>query len=387
MKVVYSCIFICLGLDFCMVQVDLGVIGGDVLQEFYVIVDFGEDVLVFFIGLDYVVNMEVVVVVVLGLCLVVSEVLCKVDMFIQKICEVVVVLFGLGLECMVKLIVIMSEVGFVLVLVCGDYDVNEIKLVKVVGLQGYCMVSEVEIVVYLGSEFGFFGLFGLVQLVCIVVDCDVVVLVDFVIGVNEIGVYFVGVNWGCDLFELEVVDICNVKEGDCVVDGGELRIVCGIEVGYVFQFGCQYVQVFNVIVLDENGKVVVMVMGCYGVGILCIVVVVIEQNYDDVGIIWFDVMVLWQVVVCVINFKQDEIIVVVVVDLFVELQVVGLDVVLDDCGLCLGVMFVDMELIGVLYCVVVFDCGFVVGIYEYWVCCVSEVQYLDWVVLMVILIV
>jgi len=377
MKSAYARIFTRLGLDFRMVQADSGAIGGDASQEFHVIAESGEDALVFSTGSDYAANMEAAIAAAPGERPAASEVLRKVDTPTQKTCEAVAALLGLGLERTVKSIAIMSEGGFVLALVRGDHDVNEIKLGKVEGLQGYRMASEAEIATHLGSEPGFLGPLNPAQPIRIVADRDVAALADFVIGANEAGFHIAGVNWGRDLPEPEVADIRNAKAGDRAADGGELKIARGIEVGHVFQLGRQYAQALNATVLDENGKAAVLAMGCYGIGISRIVAAAIEQNHDDAGIIWPDAMAPWQVVVCMINPKQDETVAATAADLLAQLQAAGLDVALDDRGLRPGAMFADMELIGVPHRIVVSERGVAAGTFEYRARNAAEAEVLD----------
>jgi len=377
MKSAYSRIFTRLGLDFRMVQADSGAIGGDASQEFHVIADSGEDALVFSTGSDYAANMEAAIAAAPGERPAASEALRKIDTPTQKTCEAVAALLGLGLERTVKSIAIMSEAGFVLALVRGDHDVNEIKLGKVEGLQGYRMASEAEIATHLGSEPGFLGPLNPAQPIRIVADRDVAALADFVIGANEAGFHIAGVNWGRDLPEPEVADIRNAKAGDRAADGGELKVARGIEVGHVFQLGRQYAQALNATVLDENGKAAVLAMGCYGIGISRIVAAAIEQNHDDAGIIWPDAMAPWQVVVCMINPKQDETVSSTASDLLAQLQAAGLDVALDDRGLRPGAMFADMELIGVPHRIVVSERGVAAGTFEYRARSAAEAEVLD----------
>lgn len=377
MKAAYARVFTRLGLDFRMVQADSGAIGGDASQEFHVIADSGEDALVFSTGSDYAANMEAAVAAAPGPRPAASEALRKVDTPTQKTCEAVAALLGLGLERTVKSIAIMTEAGFVLALVRGDHDVNEIKLGKVQGLQGYRMAGEAEIATHLGSEPGFLGPLNPARPIRIVADRDVAAMADFVIGANEAGFHIAGVNWGRDLPEPEVADIRNAKEGDRAADGGELRVARGIEVGHVFQLGRQYAQALNATVLDENGKAAVMAMGCYGIGISRIVAAAIEQNHDDAGIIWPDAMAPWQVVVCVINPKQDDAVSSAAAELLAELQAAGLDAALDDRGLRPGSMFADMELIGVPHRVVVSERGLAAGTFEYRARSASEAESLD----------
>ncbi len=377
MKSAYARIFTRLGLDFRMVQADSGAIGGDASQEFHVIAESGEDALVFSTGSDYAANMEAAIAAAPGERPAGSESLRKVETPTQKTCEAVAALLGLGLERTVKSIAIMSEAGFVLALVRGDHDVNEIKLGKVEGLQGYRMASEAEIATHLGSEPGFLGPLKPAQPIRIVADRDVAALADFVIGANEAGFHIAGVNWGRDLPEPEVADIRNAKAGDRAADGGELKIARGIEVGHVFQLGRQYAQALNATVLDENGKAAVLAMGCYGIGISRIVAAAIEQNHDDAGIIWPDAMAPWQVVVCMINPKQDETVAATAADLLAQLQAAGLDVALDDRGLRPGAMFADMELIGVPHRIVVSERGVAAGTFEYRARNAAEAEVLD----------
>ena len=377
MKSAYARIFTRLGLDFRMVQADSGAIGGDASQEFHVIAESGEDALVFSTGSDYAANMEAAIAAAPGERPAASEALRKVDTPTQKTCEAVAALLGLGLERTVKSIAIMSEGGFVLALVRGDHDVNEIKLGKVEGLQGYRMASEAEIATHLGSQPGFLGPLNPAQPIRIVADRDVAALADFVVGANEAGFHIAGVNWGRDLPEPEVADIRNAKAGDRAADGGELKIARGIEVGHVFQLGRQYAQALNATVLDENGKAAVLAMGCYGIGISRIVAAAIEQNHDDAGIILPDAMAPWQVVVCMINPKQDETVSATAAELLAQLQAAGLDVALDDRGLRPGAMFADMELIGVPHRIVVSERGVAAGTFEYRARSAAEAEVLD----------
>ncbi|WP_314106215.1 proline--tRNA ligase [uncultured Stenotrophomonas sp.] len=377
MKAAYARVFTRLGLDFRMVQADSGAIGGDASQEFHVIADSGEDALVFSTGSDYAANMEAAVAAAPGPRAAASEALRKVETPAQKTCEAVAALLGIGLERTVKSIAIMSEGGFVLALVRGDHDVNEIKLGKVEGLQGYRMAGEAEIATHLGSEPGFLGPLNPARPIRIVADRDVAAMADFVVGANEAGFHIAGVNWGRDLPEPEVADIRNAKEGDRAADGGELKVARGIEVGHVFQLGRQYAQALKATVLDENGKAAVLAMGCYGIGISRIVAAAIEQNHDAAGIIWPDAMAPWQVVVCVINPKQDDAVNAAAAELLAQLQAAGLDAALDDRGLRPGQMFADMELIGVPHRVVVSERGLEAGTFEYRARSASEAESLD----------
>ena len=377
MKAAYTRIFTRLGLEFRMVQADSGAIGGDASQEFHVIADSGEDALVFSTGSDYAANMEAAVAAAPAPRPVAGETLRKVETPTQKTCEDVAALLGVDLQRTVKSVALMTDGGFVLALVRGDHEVNEIKLAKVPGLAGHRFASEAEIADHLGSVPGFLGPVAPARVVRVVADHDVLALADFVVGANQAGFHLAGVNWGRDLPEAEAADIRNVREGERARDGGELKIARGIEVGHVFQLGRNYARALNATVLDENGKAAPMSMGCYGIGISRIVAAAIEQNHDDAGIIWPDAMAPWQVVVCVINPKGDEAVATAAGELLETLRGAGLDAALDDRGLRPGAMFADMELIGIPHRVVVSERGLAAGTFEYRSRSASEAESLD----------
>ncbi|PZU29995.1 MAG: proline--tRNA ligase [Stenotrophomonas sp.] len=366
MKAAYTRIFTRLGLEFRAVQADSGAIGGDASQEFHVIADSGEDALVFSTGSDYAANVEAAIAADPAARGAANEELRRIDTPTQKTCEEVAALMGIALLRTVKSIAVMTtENEFVLALVRGDHEVNEIKLAKVAGLADYRMASEAEIADYLGSEPGFLGPLNPRKAIRVVADREVAAMADFVVGANEKSLHIAGVNWGRDLAEPEVADIRNVMAGDRAQDGGELKITRGIEVGHVFQLGRQYAQALKATVLDQNGKAAVMAMGCYGIGVSRIVAAAIEQNHDDAGIIWPVSMAPWQAVVCMINPKQDPTITAAAEALLAELQAAGVDAALDDRGLRPGQMFADMELIGIPHRIVVSERGLAAGTVEY----------------------
>ncbi|WP_313644848.1 proline--tRNA ligase [Stenotrophomonas sp.] len=378
MKAAYSRIFTRLGLEFRAVQADSGAIGGDASQEFHVIADSGEDALVFSTGSDYAANVEAAIAADPAARAAASEELRKVDTPTQKTCEEVAALMGIALLRTVKSVAVMTNADeFVLALVRGDHEVNEIKLAKVAGLADYRMASEAEIADYLGSEPGFLGPLNPRKPIRVVADREVAAMADFVVGANEKGQHIAGLNWGRDLAEPEVADIRNVKAGDRARDGGELKITRGIEVGHVFQLGRKYAEALKATVLDENGKAAVMAMGCYGIGVSRIVAAAIEQNNDDAGIIWPVAMAPWQAVVCMINPKQDANVTAAAEALLADLLAAGVDAALDDRGLRPGAMFADMELIGIPHRIVVSERGLAAGTFEYRARNASEAENLD----------
>ena len=366
MHAAYTRIFTRLGLDFRAVQADSGAIGGDASQEFHVLADSGEDAIAFSTGSDYAANVETAQAAAPGPRAAASEAMTKVATPTQKTCEDVAALLGIPLQRTVKSVAVMTDGGFVLALVRGDHAVNEIKLGKVAGMADYRLATEAEILAHLGSEPGFLGPIGAKQAIRVVADRDVAAMADFVVGANEAGFHLAGVNWGRDLPEPETVaDIRNVVSGDQAADGGEIRIVRGIEVGHVFQLGRKYSEAMKFTVLDETGKAATPAMGCYGIGVSRIVAAAIEQNHDANGIIWPAPMAPWAVAVCMINPKNDAAVNNAAEALLEELQAAGIEAVLDDRGLRPGAMFADIELIGIPHRVVVSERGLAAGTFEY----------------------
>ncbi|MBD9468849.1 proline--tRNA ligase [Pseudoxanthomonas sp. PXM01] len=366
MHAAYTRIFTRLGLDFRAVQADSGAIGGDASQEFHVLAESGEDSIAFSTGSDYAANVEKAQAGEPGPRPAASETMNKVATPTQKTCEDVAALLGIPLQRTVKSIAVMTDGGFVLALVRGDHAVNEIKLGKIAGMAEYRLATEAEILAHLGSEPGFLGPIGAKQAIRVIADRDVAAMADFVVGANEAGFHLAGVNWGRDLPEPETIaDIRNVVEGDRAADGGEIRLVRGIEVGHVFQLGRKYSEAMKFTVLDDTGKATTPAMGCYGIGVSRIVAAAIEQNHDANGIIWPVPMAPWTVAICVINPKNDGAVTAAAEQLLQELQSAGIEAVLDDRGLRPGAMFADIELIGIPHRVVVSERGLAAGTFEY----------------------
>ena len=380
----YSRIFTRLGLVFRAVNADTGAIGGSASHEFHVLADSGEDAIAFSDGSDYAANVEMAEAVAPGARPAASEAMADVSTPWQKTCEEVAKLMGIALQRTVKSVAIMGEPGFVLALVRGDHVVNEIKLAKLPGLADYRLATETEIAEHLGSEPGFLGPVNPAKAITVIADRSVAAMADFVVGANRKGLHLSGVNWGRDLPEPALVaDLRNVVEGDPSPDGqGLLRIARGIEVGHVFQLGQKYAEALGATVLDAEGKAQVMHMGCYGIGVSRIVAAAIEQNFDANGICWPEPMAPWQVAVCLINPKNDPAVVEAANALYDELIAAGLDAVLDDRGLRPGVMFGDIELIGIPHRVVVSGRGLESGQFEYRARRAAESENLDRAALM-----
>ncbi|HEY8085126.1 MAG TPA: His/Gly/Thr/Pro-type tRNA ligase C-terminal domain-containing protein, partial [Methylophilaceae bacterium] len=215
---------------------------------------------------------------------------------------------------------------------------------------------------------GFLGPVGLDRAkIKVIADRTVAAMSDFVCGANKPKFHTAGVNWGRDLPEPDVVaDIRNVLAGDPSPDGkGTLELCRGIEVGHIFQLGRKYSEAMQATYLDENGQHQVMTMGCYGIGVSRIVGAAIEQGFDAKGIVFPTSIAPFQVAIVAIGFERSEEVRQAAIALHDQLQACGVDVLLDDRGERPGVMFADMELIGIPHRITVGDRGLKEGMVEY----------------------
>jgi len=368
MYATYGRIFTRLGLAFRAVKADTGAIGGNRSHEFQVLADSGEDAIAFSDGSDYAANVELAEALAPPARASASDALRNVATPGKTTCADVAALLGIGIEHTVKSVCVVGDNGFVMALVRGDHEVNEVKLQKQAGLAQYRLATEQEIVDALGCTPGYIGPVGADRRkVSVIADKTVAAMHDFVVGANKIDFHIAGVNWGRDLPEPDVIaDIRKVIAGDASPDGkGSLQIARGIEVGHVFALGQNYSQAMNATVLDADGKNRLMQMGCYGIGVSRIVAAAIEQNNDAAGIIWPEPMAPWRVAICMINPKNDAKVSAAADELYAELQRRGIDVCVDDRGLRPGAMFADIELIGIPHRVVVSERGLAAGTFEY----------------------
>lgn len=189
-----------------------------------------------------------------------------------------------------------------------------------------------------------------------VIDRSVAVMSDFSAGANIDGKHYFGINWERDLAQPETFDLRNVVEGDPSPDGkGTLLIKRGIEVGHIFQLGTKYSEAMKASVQNEEGHNQIVTMGCYGIGVTRIVAAAIEQSHDERGIIWPDAIAPFHVAILPMNMHKSYRVKEVAEKLYADLKAQGIDVIFDDRKERPGVMFADMELIGVPYTIVIGD--------------------------------
>ncbi len=365
----YSRIFTRLGLQFRAVAADTGAIGGSGSHEFHVLADSGEDALAYCPTSDFAANVE------LAEALAPTaprsaptEMMRNVETPKQTTCEDVAVLLGLPLQRTVKLIALMANDKLHIVLLRGDHSLNEVKVSKLEGMAEFRFAREEEIRAFFNCPPGFLGAVGIARdQVCVIADRTVAAMSDFVMGANIPKFHTAGINWGRDLPEPDVIaDVRNVVTGDTSPDGkGTLEICRGIEVGHIFQLRTKYSEALKATYLDENGKAQVMEMGCYGIGVSRIVAAAIEQNFDDRGIAIPASMAPFQVAMAPIGIKKSEAVRNAAEQLYAELTAAGIEVLMDDRDERPGVMFADLELIGIPHRIVIGDRGLKEGNVEY----------------------
>ena len=365
----YSRIFTRLGLQFRAVAADTGAIGGSGSHEFHVLADSGEDGLAFCPNSDYAANVELAEAVAPATALpAAAETMRDVSTPSQTTCEDVAALLGIPLSRTVKLLAVIADEQLVILLIRGDHNLNEVKVSKLPGLTDFRFAREDEIRAFFNCPPGFLGPVGIDRSKTrVIADRSVAVMSDFVAGSNKPKFHTAGINWGRNLPEPDLVaDIRNVVTGDPSPDGkGALELCRGIEVGHIFQLRTKYSEALQATYLDENGKAQIMEMGCYGIGVSRIVAAAIEQNFDERGIALPAGMAPFQIAIAPIGFKKSEAVRNAAEQLYAELTAAGVEVLLDDRDERPGVMFADLELIGIPHRIVIGDRGLKEGNVEY----------------------
>ena len=366
----YSRIFDRLGLKFRAVAADTGSIGGTGSHEFHVLADSGEDALAYCPTSEYAANVELAEAVAPATARnPAAKPMEKISTPGKTKCEDVAAFLSIPVSKMVKAIAVIRALPeddparFALILLRGDHDLNEIKTEKIIG--EFRFARDEEIVAALGCKPGYIGPVG--RSLCTFADHSVAALNDFVCGANEAGFHLSGVNFGRDLSEPgTIADFRNVVAGDPSPDGkGTLELCRGIEVGHIFQLRTKYAEALKCCFLDENGQSQVMEMGCYGIGVSRIVGAAIEQNHDERGIIFPKAIAPFEICIVPMGYSKSDTVKDAADTLYAELKKSGIDVLLDDRNERPGVMFADMELIGIPHRVVVGERGLAEGMLEY----------------------
>ncbi|MCP3428565.1 proline--tRNA ligase [Opacimonas viscosa] len=359
MYAAYCRIFERIGLDFRPVIADTGSIGGSASHEFHVLADSGEDDIAFSNASDYAANVEMAEALAITQPAEAEAELTKVATPEQRTISDVSTFLNIPVEKTVKTLIVYGvtdedgNTPLVALVLRGDHTLNEIKAEKhpLVGTP-FAMADETVVEAQLGCNFGSIGPVGLA--IPVIADRSAATIPNFVCGANENDVHLTGVNWSRDVSEFTEFDLRNVEAGDKSPDGqGTLEIKRGIEVGHIFQLGDKYSKAMNCGVLSETGKHETLTMGCYGIGVSRIMAATIEQNHDKYGIKWPDAIAPFKVAIIPMNMHKSHRIKEVAEQLYDDLLAQGVEVLFDDRKERPGVMFNDMELVGVPHAIVI----------------------------------
>ena len=353
MKKTYERIFTRCGLNFRAVEADTGSIGGAESHEFMVLAEAGEDDILYSDTTEYAANIEKARSIILDMNPAEEE---KKQM--QKVhtpnCESIEELskfLNISAKKTVKALllkeVLEDKTNYYMALIRGDLDVNEIKVKNAFGLNVELELITEEDMKTLNIEKGYVGaLSGLDDRIKIVLDETVSHMYNFVVGANEKDYHYINTNVS-DLKYDMVADIRTARAGDLSPVGeGVLKIARGIEVGHIFKLGDKYSKSMNAKVLDENGKLSTVIMGCYGIGVSRIAAATVEQYNDENGIKWPISIAPYEVDVIATNMK-DENIVSISEKIYADLLKNNGDVIIDDRKEKAGFKFKDADLIGI----------------------------------------
>ncbi len=361
----YSAIFSRLGLKFRAVAADTGSIGGASSHEFHVLADSGEDAIAYSEG-GYAANVELAPAPPAPPRPAPSAQRDSVRTPGQHSIAEVSAFLNVPAERIVKTLIVRgADGGLVALLLRGDHELNAVKALRLPQIaQPLQFATPADVQTALGCDFGSVGPVDFPGPV--IADHAAAALADFVCGANADGYHLTGVNFGRDLPEPETADIRNVLAGEPAPDGsGPLAIARGIEVGHVFKLGTVYSEKLACTVLDENGRDAVMTMGCYGIGVSRVVAAAVEQNHDARGIVWPQALAPFEVALVPINLHKSPAVAEATEKLYAQLTAAGVDVLLDDRPERPGVMFADMDLIGIPHRLVIGERGLKDGLVEY----------------------
>ena len=375
MHATYSAIFSRLGLDFRPVAADSGNIGGNTSHEFHVLADSGEDEIVFSSDGNYAANMEMATGTLTPLPQETSrrakhEVATGDAHSIEDLCTHL----SINATACVKTLVVHGcdaegeKSGELIALYLrGDQTLNETKTAKLARVFSPLEFADDEVIeATLGCKPGAIGPNS--KCAFSYADPSALGLVNFVCGANKEDTHFIDANWDDETRYDEVADIRCVQEGDISPDGkGTLAVKRGIEVGHIFQLGDKYSAALKATALDENGKSVVMSMGCYGIGVTRVVAACIEQNHDEHGIIWPENIAPYSLVIVQVDAHKSELVRTVSEEIYQLAQGLGIEVLLDDRDkkTSPGVKFADSELIGIPHRLVISPRSLADGVVEY----------------------
>ncbi|AYN24813.1 proline--tRNA ligase [Buchnera aphidicola] len=352
----YINIFNKIKIQFRAVNADSGSMGGNVSHEFQALSENGEDEIVFSKNTSYASNintaksMETINFFKEKNKIVSNQIKSKKS--IKSFNEL-----KKPIKNLVKTILIRTKINnhssLAALLIRKEHKLNLFKIEEIDIIEKpLSFVNEQETIELMGVKSKFLGPLGLK--IPIFADISVYYMKDFTIGSNINEKFFINVNWNVDLPIPIIKDIRNITKKDLSPDGSKsLEIKKSIEIGHIFQLGKEYSKKMNVLVQEKNNNQKHIHMGCYGIGITRIIAALIEQNYDDSGIIWPDSIAPFQVVILPLNIKKCTKIKEVTENLYKNFKKEKIDVILDDRNERPGIMFNEIDLIGIPHQIII----------------------------------
>ncbi|WAA13570.1 proline--tRNA ligase [Fervidibacillus halotolerans] len=349
----YSNILKRLSLNYRAVIADSGAIGGKDTHEFMVLSDTGEDTIAYSDESDYAANIEMAEVITKYDKKQENEKpLEKVDTKDHKTIQDVAQFLHVSPSDCIKSILFVVDDEFVLALVRGDHEVNDVKLKNILDASVVEMATPEQTEEIIGCPIGFVGPIG-TKNVKIIADHAIKYVVNGVCGANEVGKHFINVNPDRDFHIDQYADLRFIQEGDPSPDGkGTIKFAKGIEVGHVFKLGTRYSEAMNATFLDEKGKSQPMIMGCYGIGVSRLLAAVSEQLADEKGLVWPKSIAPYMVHLIIVNTK-DQTQMDLATEIYKQLKERRIEVLFDDRHERAGVKFADADLIGIPYRIIV----------------------------------
>ena len=333
------------------VKSDSGMMGGSISHEFMLLADIGEDTLAICPECGYKANMEAADVKVENEKTGIEE-LKKVHTPDVKTIDELCDFLSIPASKLCKAVVYQKNLTdeYIIVFIRGDLDVNETKLRNFIGEEIHPAIITEES----GIVAGFIGAVNQNAKAQLVFDSSLVGLESTVCGANEVDYHYTGFNVARDFGEVEYVDVAKIFEGAiCPCCGKKtISISNGIEVGNIFQLGTKYTKSMDMTYLDSNGVAQHPIMGCYGIGVGRLIASICEESHDDYGPIWPISIAPWQVQICNLRQKNEEVSAV-CEKLYDELQKNHIEVLYDDRDMRPGSMFADADLFGIPVRVVV----------------------------------
>jgi len=361
----YVRIFERCGLKFRAVEADTGTIGGSASHEFMVLAESGEDAIVSCSACQYAANVEKAEVRPAAAVTAGGQLpLVKVATPDKKTIADVADFLAVPVESTVKTLICSNGEGaFVMALLRGDHELNEIKLKNALGWDEIRMATDDEILAATGAPVGFLGPIGVKAGLAVIGDLALNGMTDCVIGANQVDMHYTGANPGRDFVVGRTADLRNVVAGDACprCESGAMEMWRGIEVGHVFKLGIKYSEKLGATYLDADGKENIIFMGCYGIGIGRTVAASIEQNHDENGIIFPIPLAPFHCSVVALNPGKEAGVLAEAEEIYFKLEKLGLEVLFDDRDERPGVKFKDNDLIGIPLRIVVGSKGLAEG--------------------------